>query len=109
MGCNSCKSNKNVDLSNFKSESNESVVANGNNYIFKFFIFLIASCLLVLSLPLLFIMLFKTIVLDNSINLMPLLLKIANIFKIEKKEDNEEIEINPEELELVGIDKIEKQ
>lgn len=100
-----CKSGK-VEISNIDSKK-ELNVKTINSYIFKFFLFLISVCLLPLALVPMIVVLFKTIVLNNNINLLPLLIKIGQIFQLKEKdidEDNEEI--NPEELELIGVDEI---
>lgn len=102
-----CKNNKNISVNNTNIENNKSFIANSNKYIFKFLLFLISLILLPLAIILLIGVLFKTIVLNNSIDLMPLLLGIGNIFK-QKDNENDEEEINQEELELVGVDEIKK-
>lgn len=104
-----CKNSQN-DLTNLNQKNDETLVVKGNSYIFNFFLFIIATIILPFTLPLMIIVLFKTIVLNNSINLMPILIKIGKIFKIKEKEiikDNIEL-INEEELELVGVDIIKK-
>lgn len=107
MSC-GCKNDKKIDLLNESNNNDKSIIKKSSNYIVKFILFLIVSLILPITLPLMIIMLFKTIVLDNNINFLPILLKIGKKMEIKEKELYDNEEINSEELELIGVDEIKK-
>ncbi len=100
MSCNSCKSGQNIPDQNI--ENNKSI----GKYIVNFILFLFTCVILPLIFPLIIIMLFKTIVLNNNINLLPSLVQIGKNLKGKEIEEDDNEEIKPEELELVGVDEI---
>lgn len=97
MGC-GCK--KNVDNSDDSNKSNFT-----ENIIFKFILFLISIPILTILYPVVIILLFRSIVLGNSsVNLVPMITKLAKKFNKNKSEDNEddgEDEIDPDDYELI--------
>lgn len=106
MGCTSCKKKTGNQAEDITNEINPVPVSGINNLIFKLFMFFIALFILPLTIPLIIWMLFKTIVLSDSTDLMPVFLKIGNWFKKKDKDDDieDEEEFNDENYELTGVD-----
>lgn len=83
-------------------------------YTFRSITFLFALALLPVLLPIIIWMLFKTIVLTEQINMLPLLLHVGKKLKKigEAKEEDEEIEkieeLNPDDYEPIGVNNINK-
>ena len=106
MGCNSCKGNKKIKSKLMTSENK--VISN--NYFINFFIFLLSFVISILLYPYFMWLLFKYIVLNESINIMDMFTKIAPLFtKKEEVEEYEDIQtINEDEVELLTkVDEIE--
>jgi len=86
-------------------------------YTYRVITFLFALLLLPILLPVVVWMLFKTIVLTEQINMLPLLLHVGKKIKnfSERGQDDEDIEddnnleeLNPDDYELVGVNKTTK-
>lgn len=80
-------------------------------YTFRVITFLFALVLLPLLLPVIIWMLFKTIILTEQINMLPLLLHVGKKLKkmgegkeVDEDDDDDNLEeINPDDYELVGV------
>ena len=103
MVCSTCKQSNPT----FVATSDEKVsnLKNIKYYFIKFLVFLVVSIILVpFIIPILLFVLFKTIVLSEGVNIMPLLLHVGKkIFPEEKEEEDEDEEINEDEYELENV------
>ncbi len=94
-----------------KEISNLSLI---RRYTFRGITFLFALALLPVILPIIVWMLFKTIVLTEQINMLPLLLHVGKKLKKigepkEEEEEEENIEeLNQDDYELIGVNNVNK-
>lgn len=104
-----CK-NKNNDIS-IVNDPNASInlIKNGGNYLIKIIMFSITLIALPLILPLMVWFLFKTIVLNKSIDFMGFLVAVGKMLKKDKNDNDDINEINPNDYTLVGFDDLSKK
>jgi hypothetical protein len=111
MACKSCKEKNNgVTAKDLLPETNndkKTIVTRVFEYIVKFFLFLILFVALVpFIIPILAVLLYNTVVMSKSVDLMPLLKFLTQkmfkrVFEEEEEYDDEEDEeLGPDEYEL---------
>ena len=111
MGCKSCKDKK-IPKEEKGIETKNKTLQKTNDYVFRFFTFIMAMIILPLTYPIAVVALFKRMVLKKDINLMPMLLNIGKTLKgrkVKPQEVGEAFDIataNPEDYKLVGVDEI---
>ena len=99
MSCNSCKK-KQTPITNLSEKNTpNSRLSIFFGYVLKVFSFLIVFSLTIpIIIPLLGFVLFKTIVLNKSLDIYPMILYIGKKIFSDKKEDEEEEEVDLSEL-----------
>ncbi len=115
MSC-GCKGDSKVSINTVPDETKIEIskLSIVKRYTFRLITFAFALVLLPLLLPVVLWMLFKTIVLTEQINMLPLLLHVGKkIKKIgepkDEEEDDDELEVvNPDDYELVGYNTTKK-
>ncbi len=109
MSCNSCKK-KQTSIANLSEKNTpKSWLSIFLGYALKVFSFLIIFCITIpIIVPLLGYVLFKTIVLNQSLDIYPMILYIGKKIFSDKKEDEDEEEeidlneLNDEDYELIN-------
>jgi hypothetical protein len=115
MGCNTCKGKPKVSFDETLKEHKEEKKSTGFKlveYTSKIIIFLIISAILTpFIIPLLIIVLFKTIVLSQGVDITPLLLHVGKkIFKDDEDEyDEDEEEEDFEEFDQDEYEELNKE
>ena len=114
MGCNTCKGKSKPTfeetLKEYKAEEKKSLGGKIIEYTSKFIVFLIVSAILIpFIIPILIFVLFKTIVLSHSVDIMPLLIHVGKrIFKEEDEYDEDEEEEDLEEFDQDEYEELNK-
>lgn len=109
MGCNSCKSKNGTGENNGE---NIGALKFTNNIIAKFILWLLACALTVLIIPVAWVMLFNSLILDKGTNIIPSFTKMGNLLKKKGKDDEEEEnyesidDIDPDDYELDNVEVI---